>query len=189
MMINHEMYFISFSKYYLPLMLIDLKEYNIECKMNNICMFFFENPRTNIELMSAYFEFFFQEPPDHEISGQILCKTMISYRTDLISEDTVSVDHLLGSFEFLPCVLFTKGMYLKELLLYLPEQKLKYMRELKYYFTKRTEGMCQICCEEDSLLVNIHGNISNLKHEMCEDCLWKLSSSQCPFCRQLLLFP
>lgn len=167
-LLNHEKYKVNYSKFYNPLLLIDVKKYQMKCSLTNSFLFFIENPRTNIELVSGFFEFYFKNNPQDFTLGQVISKTLITY------SDTSKSNH-----EFLPCILFTTGLYLQEILIYLPFQNFSFHRELKYYFTEKIEYQCSICLEEKRC-INLHQN--NYHHCVCTECVLKIDN-QCPVCR------
>lgn len=167
-LLNSHKYKISFTKFYNPLLLIDVKKYQMKCELNNSFLFFIENPRTNIELVSGFFEFYFKNNPQEFTLGQVISKTLITYN-----------DQKPNIFEFMPCILFTTGFYLQEILIYLPFQSFPFHRELHYYFVEKMMYSCAICLEE-KLCINVHQNIYN--HCVCQECILKIESA-CPVCR------
>ena len=178
-LLNYKMFSIPCPKYYLPLILIEVREYNMKCTLNNSIIFFMENPRTNIELISAFFEFYFEELPSSETQGQVSTKSMIVYRK--VDDPTIQDPTL---FEFIPCILFTQGSFIHQILIYLPVQILSYLRELKYMFLPRSLDTCSICLEEKKV-INVHQN--QYSHHCCLSCLLCIEK-KCPICRLPLIF-
>jgi len=171
-LLNTDNYIIDCPKYYHPLLLIDVKEHNIQCKLTNSFWFFIENPRHNIDLVSGFFEFYFKQKPEDYTLGQVISKTMILYNKDKIQ-----------SHDFMPCILFTSGFFLQEILIYLPAQSFSFFRELKYSFFQKQWSSCVICFEEKDC-VNVHENHFN--HCICLPCLLKMNHL-CPICRLAII--
>jgi hypothetical protein len=167
-LLNQDNYKIDCQKYYNPLLLIDVKKYNIKCNLTNTFWFYIENPRHNIDLVSGFFEFYFKNSPDEFTLGQVISKSMILYNKEKTNYH-----------DFMPCILFTSGFYLQEILIYLPIQNFLFFRELKYYFYKKIQTNC-IICYEDKLCINVHDN--HYEHCICMNCLLKLNNT-CPLCR------
>jgi len=181
-MLNDKVYTIEFGKFYTPSLLIDVRKYNIECDMNNKFLFFIENPRVNIQLISGFFDFYFKTTPKTYMLGQVVSKILISYKTlDSIWEAS---DNIRNVVDFMPCVLFTKGLFLQEILIYMPFQRHFYLKELKYYFEPKLKGQCFICMEEEIPLINLHKD--EFYHCVCTKCILKLDD-ECPLCRQSII--
>lgn len=178
-MLNETVFTIDFGRFYTPLLLIDVKDYHIKCDINNKFLFFIENPRVNIQLISGFFDFYFKSKPEDYMMGQVVSKILISYRTlDSVWEAS---DNIRNVVDFMPCVLFTKGLYLQEMLIYMPFQKPNYLKELKYYFLPKETGQCVICMDDKTDLINLHQN--DFKHVVCSECILKIEN-ECPVCRQ-----
>jgi hypothetical protein len=171
-LLNKDKYVVSFSKFYNPLLLIDVKKYNMKCNLTNSFLFFIENPRSNIELVSGFFEFYFKSIPQDFTLGQVISKTLITYS-----------DTLYKSHEFMPCILFTTGLYLQEILIYLPFQNFPFHRQLKVHFIDKIFDKCSICLENKNC-INVHQNKYN--HFICSDCILYIDNT-CPICRLSIL--
>jgi hypothetical protein len=163
------MYEVNFDKIYFPLYLVDLRVLDIRCEISNTFLFFIENPRVNIELVSGFFEFYYNSIPGDETLGQVLSKALITYR---LGEDAVT--------EMSPCVIFTKGLKILELLIYMPTNDLVYIRELQYYFFPKVEAECVICMDDRKDVMDIHQN--NFEHYVCMSCVLRIK--KCPVCRE-----
>jgi len=174
--LNYELYYIDYSKYHLPIFMIDVRPYNIVCESKNTIMFFIENPRTNIELVSGFFEFYFSTTPNTNTHGQVVSKSLITFRTSIRTID--SFDQ--GCYEYTPCILFTKGLCLEEMLIYLPPQELSFLKELRFFCKGFENGSCHLCCFDKKNIVNLHDN--RFDHKCCMDCILKWGDT-CPFCR------
>lgn len=169
-LLNQIKYQIPFVKYYNPLLLIDVRSFNMKCQLTNTFMFFIENPRTNIDLVSGFFEFYFKSNPEDFTLGQVVSKALILYSST--SKDC----------EFMPCILFTSGFLLQEILIYLPSQTFSFHRELYYFFFPQTPFSCMVCLEQ-KLCYNVHND--SFEHMVCRDCLLCINS-QCPLCRKTI---
>jgi hypothetical protein len=75
-LLNHDKFKVNYSKFYNPLLLIDVKKYQMKCNLTNSFLFFIENPRTNIELVSGFFEFYFKTIPQDHTLGQVISKSL-----------------------------------------------------------------------------------------------------------------
>jgi len=180
-MLNGHIFTIDFGKFYTPSLLIDVKAYDIRCDMNNKFLFFIENPRVNIQLISGFFDFYFKSLPEEFMMGQVVSKILISYKTlDSIWEAS---DNLRNVIEFMPCVLFTKGLQLQEILIYMPFQKLLYLREIKCSFLPKTRKQCIICFDDERSTINVHQD--KFDHCVCTSCLLRIDNV-CPLCRQTI---
>ncbi|NDE13756.1 hypothetical protein EBZ80_02385 [bacterium] len=168
-LLNSDKYRVEFQKFYNPILLVDVKKYQMKCEMNNSFLFFIENPRINIDLVSGFFEFYFRIRPQDFTLGQVMSKTLITYNTSRKN----------NPHEFMPCVLFTSGMYLQEILVYLPYQTFAFHRELVYHFVPRIDNQCSVCLEEKQC-INVHDNVFN--HCVCPTCLLRIEP-KCPVCR------
>jgi hypothetical protein len=142
--------------------------YQMKCNLTNSFLFFIENPRTNIELISGFFEFYFKQIPHDYTLGQVISKTLITYNDDISN-----------CYEFMPCILFTNGLYLQEILIYLPFQNFTFHKELKYHFVDKIDYQCSICLENKKC-INLHNN--QFYHCVCKDCILKMDNF-CPVCR------
>lgn len=178
LILNNVMYHIDFDKYYNALFLIDLRKYLIECDIHNTIFFFIRNPRVNIQLISAYFEFYFQRSPESYMLGQVISKTLISYR--ICSSIHISMDT-----DYLPCILFTKGLLLQEILIYMPSEKISYLRELHYYFFPRSLNKCCVCLDIRPDVMNIHQD--RFHHSICSECILRIQPPLCPICRLTII--
>ena len=172
--LNYEWFHIVNVKYYRPLILINVMDHQMQCKKTNSITILMENPRTNIELISAVFYFYFQDWPQSGSMGQVISKCTILYTTDNQQEP-----------ETYPCILFLKGTQLEEILVYLPTRPSDFLRELKYHFFPQREGSCVVCLEDNCSVINVHAN--HFQHEICNDCLMKLKQHQCPICREEII--
>ena len=168
-MLNNDIYRVEFTKVYHPLFLIDLRPLNIHCKMNNFLLFFMENPRVNIDLLSGFFEFYYKTPPMEDSIGQVLSKTLVTYRS--------GDEPIVG--EMTPCVIFTRGLQIVELLVYVPTSEFVFLRELRYHFMEKITDVCAICLEENKGVIDVHQN--GYHHYVCVLCLLKVN--KCPLCR------
>jgi hypothetical protein len=180
-MLNEKVYTIEFYRFHTPLLLIDVKSLDITCDLTNKFLFFIENPRVNIQVVSGFFDFYFKEKPDDYMLGQVVSKILISYRS--IQSIWETSENYQGMIDFFPCVLFTKGLQLQEILIYMPFQKPTYLRELRMHFVPKMQGSCVICFEEGSKMINLHQD--QFHHSVCMNCYMKLDN-QCPMCRQLI---
>lgn len=171
-LLNKDKFRVHYSKFFNPLLLIDVKKYQMKCNMTNSFLFFIENPRSNIELVSGFFEFYFKNVPQDFTLGQVISKTLISYS-----------DTNLNHHEFMPCIIFTTGLYIQEILIYLPFQSFTFHRELKYHFVEKMDFKCSVCLE-DKPCINVHGNQYN--HCVCTDCILKIEDV-CPVCRLTII--
>ena len=167
-LLNDEKYKVPFGKFYNPLLLIDVKALQMKCTMTNTFLFFIEHPRTNMELVSGFLEFYFKSAPDDFTLGQVVSKTMIFYSRFRNSD-----------CEFMPCILFTCGFFLQEILIYLPSQTFPFHRELKYHFLPKHPHKCAVCLESLDCY-NVHQN--HFDHMVCPQCLFRFPP-QCPVCR------
>lgn len=173
-MINFKLYKIRFSKYWHSQYLIDLRSENIECKLNNVCMLFIENPRLNIELISGFFEFYFKTYPSEQTLGQVLTKVVITYKSG--DRDNKA------DTETMPCIIFTKGFQMLEILIYTPSIDITFLKELRISFLPKIDDHCTICLEKKDNIINLHQD--HFKHYVCKDCLIKID--KCPICRLAL---
>lgn len=180
-LLNGRAYHIPFTAFYAPVLLIDMRDETVQCGMQNQFLFYIENPRVNIRLLSGSFDFYFRDPPEEFTLGQIMSKILVSYRSlDSVWELT---DPIRIAHEYMPCVLFTKGFRLEEMLIYMPVQKHVFLRELKYHFFPRIYTTCAVCLEEKYNAVNLHPGKS-YAHHLCLSCVLRLSDPICPLCRQ-----
>jgi len=173
LMINYEMYEIACPMYYLPIVLLDIVEHDIQCQEMNSITMLMKNPRSNMDMISAVFHFYFEggtDDVDRVTPGQVTSRYMIIY--DMDSVDEVVTDYY-------PCVLFLRGKKLCEILFYMPPQALPFRRELLYRFHPRRTDVCPLCLEERPL-INLHKN--DFRHELCLDCVLHIRP-RCPFCR------
>lgn len=169
LMLNYEMFEIPCEKYYLPIVLLDLREYKLVCQEINSMMLFMRNPRTNIDLLTGVFQFFFEKKDVEEsFMGQVQSNLSILYNMDKTKKK-----------EQLPFILFTQGFQLIELLIYFPSfKKQSLLRDIVFCSYPRREGECPICMENRTV-INLHND--NYHHEVCRPCLLRIS--QCPICR------
>jgi len=181
LVLNGVIYAIDFDKYQNSLLLIDLRKYVISCEvLNNTILFFMKNPRINIQLISTSFEFYFEQSPEAFMLGQVVSKSLISYRTHKSIHFNV-----VDNNDYLPCILFTKGLLLEEILIYMPIQKLLYIRELQYSFFNRSIDQCCICLDVRDDVINVHQN--QYHHVICSECLLQIHPPLCPICRQKII--
>lgn len=171
LMINYKLYKIKFLKYWHSQYLIDLRPENIECRINNVCMLFIENPRINIELISGFFEFYFRSVPMDHTLGQVLTKILITYKNGNSENKSET--------EMMPCIIFTRGLRILEILIYTPAANFTFLKELKIHFLPKIENYCLICYDKKENIINLHKN--NYNHFVCKDCL--LQIDKCPICR------
>jgi len=169
--LNYEWFHITNVKYYVAVILLNVRDKELQCTKTNSITILMENPRTNIDLLSAVFYFFFHEWPQEDTLGQVISKCTVFYH----SENKEFVDTY-------PCILFLKGSILEEILIYLPERPQEFLREIKYLNYPRRTSLCVVCLEENITVVNVHDN--HFSHEMCMKCILQLKQLQCPICRE-----
>jgi hypothetical protein len=170
LMLNYEMVEIPCEKYYLPIMMIDLRPYKLICQDVNSLMILIRNPRVNIDLMSSIFSFFFDhEDIEDSFYGEVQSDLSVIYNLENKMKETKTQ----------PFILFTEGYKLIELLIYFPNSKKQsFLKEIAYKQNESREGECPVCMEQHSL-VNLHNN--EFQHELCWNCLFKVN--KCPLCR------
>ena len=169
-MLNYVMHEIMCPQYYLPIILINLRPLNMVCETVNSLTMLIKEPRINIDLISSVFRFYFPTPPeDTTYHGQVRSQYVIVYHLDEPWESTD--EH--------PCILFFEGMTLVEILVYIPFQNQRFLKQIQYYFHPKRKGSCLVCLEDDVVLVNLHQN--QYHHEVCSNCIFKVD--QCPLCR------
>lgn len=169
-MLNYVMHEIECPKYYLPVVLIDLRPFHMMCEKVNSMTMLMREPRTNMDLISSVFQFYFGYQPEEASHGQVRSHHVIIYHLEKPWE--TADEH--------PCILFLEGMRLVEILIYIPFQNQRLLAQIEYYFHPKRRGSCLVCREEDVILINLHQN--QYRHEVCSGCLWKIQ--HCPLCRQ-----
>jgi len=175
-LLNDKKFKVPFCKFYHPLLLIDVKPFQMLCNSRNSFLFFIENPRTNIDLVSGYFEFYFRSPPEDFTLGQVVNQSVILYSTMNSSPDS----------ECMPCILFTMGYLLQEILIYLPTFSFPFHRELLYhFFPLHSSEQCVVCFEEVACY-NVHEYKSEYRHMICHECVLRIKS-ECPLCRLCII--
>ena len=135
----------------------------------NSFLLFCQNPRTNIDSIIAFVEFYFPKKPDEESIGEITSNAFINYYLFSVYPN---------NFHFCPIKLKTKGQTIIEISLTLPQSEKIYVRELVYSFYPKNTGECPICYEKKSNMITIH-----FSHLFCLDCLMKIPPSS-PICRE-----
>lgn len=171
--LNYEWFHLTTVKYYTPVLLINVKEKQLQCLRTNSITILMENPRTNIELISAVFYFYFHDWPQSQNLGQVISKCTIFN----------CIDDKKNTEQY-PCILFLKGSVLEEILIYLPTRPTSFLREIKYKknYHQREDGMCVICLDENTTVINVHEN-NEFNHELCMKCILQLKQFLCPLCR------
>jgi hypothetical protein len=129
----------------------------------------------NIELVSGFFEFYYTTIPSEDTLGQVLSKALITYKL----ED----EHSPAVTDMTPCIIFTKGLKILELLIYMPTNELSYVKELLYYFVPKLQAECVICLDDKTNIINLHNDV--YKHYVCVSCVLKIT--RCPICRKDIL--
>jgi len=172
-MLNYVMHEIECPKYYLPVILIDLRPFHMICEKTNAFTLLLHEPRTNIDLLSSVFRFYFEEDSlADRFHGQVRSNYSIIHNIEKPWESRNENQH--------PCILFLEGTNLVEIMLYVPYQNRRYLVEIQYYFHPKRRGSCSLCFEEDAILINLHQN--HYYHEVCTDCVFQIHNL-CPLCR------
>lgn len=170
-LLNSHWYRVSVSKYYHPVLLLDMRSFRIQCQMTNRIQIKADNPRTNISYLSAVFQFFFHDWPSQSYMGQVVSRYSVMY----CDKNVMDVDQF-------PCILFLSSLQLDEILMYLPPRPMMFLKEIRLRNIALLKGFCVICLEQNTDVVNVHQD--NYHHEMCKDCLLQYPNSQCPICRR-----
>lgn len=168
-MLNYVMYEVKCTKYYLPLIYVDLRALELVCDRVNTITILMMHPRINMDMISSQFRFYFTDE-NNDRYGQVHSQCMIVYHMNEPSK-----------IDKLPCLLYLEGMRVRAILIFLPYPETDVMKELCYHKHRRRKGCCPICFEERSL-VNLHND--DFFHEVCFPCLFKIH--QCPLCRLAL---
>lgn len=143
---------------------------NYKCAINyNSLLLYCPNPRTNIDSVIAFVEFYFPTKPDNQSIGEISAKAFINYYIFSMNQN---------NFHFCPLKLKTTGQNITQICLTLPQSEKIYLRELVYSLYPKTTDECPICYEKKSNIITIH-----YSHAFCFDCLMKIPPS-CPVCRE-----
>jgi len=170
LMINFDFYCIPLPTYYLPILVVECEPFNIRLVMLNHIIMFMNHPRTNIDSLSACFEFYFMENPStsQELSGQVISRCMVNYTTRV--------------YDYIPCILYTRGFLLTQILIYLPIRKTIFLRELLFSTYPVLTGSCTTCMEDGIKIINVHRD-RNYVHGLCKECLLRVGQ-RCPVCRE-----
>lgn len=170
-MLNYVMYEVPCTKYYLPLIHIDVRSLDLMCEAVNSITILMMRPRINMDMISSQFRFYFTTIRGEETSyGQVHSQCMIIYNMN----EPSNIDHH-------PCILHLEGKRMLEILLYVPYPEINIMKEISYRLHRRRVGSCPICYEETTL-INLHED--DFHHEVCSVCLLKID--YCPLCREQL---
>ena len=165
--LNHTFDRIEYKSFYKSEIILNV-EY--PCSINyNSLLLYCSNPRTNIDSIIAFVEFYFPTKPDEQSVGEITAKAFINYYIFSINQN---------NFHFCPIKLKTKGQNITEICLTLPQSEKLYLRELVYSLYPKTTDECPICYENKPNIITIH-----YSHAFCFDCLMKIPPS-CPVCRE-----
>lgn len=147
-------------------------EVSYPCMLNyNSFLLFCQSPRTNIDSIIAFVEFYFPRKPEEDSVGEIASSAFINYYIFSMNRN---------NFHFCPIKLKTKGQNIVQIALTLPQSEKIYLRELVYSFHKKYTDECPICYETKSNMITIH-----FSHSFCFDCLMKIPPF-CPICREKL---
>ena len=158
---------IDYKKFYKSEIMLEV---NYPCLTTyNSFLLFCQNPRTNIDSIIAFIEFYFPKKPEDDSVGEITSNAFINYYILSIYKN---------NFHFCPIKLKTKGQNIVQINLTLPQSEKIYLRELLYSFSTKFTAECPICYETKSNMITIH-----FSHSFCLDCLLKISPF-CPICRQ-----
>lgn len=168
-MLNYEMFEIPCHKYYLPIVLLDVREHKLVCQEVNSLLILMRNPRPNIDLVSEKIQFYFETENGDSSLGQVESNITFFYNIDNPKQKTKE-----------KCMFFFEGFHLTEILFYFPYiPHQRFLMDIRFFNHEKRDGKCRICFEETTL-VNLHNNM--FRHEVCKNCLYRIS--QCPFCRK-----
>jgi len=158
---------IDYKSYYKSEITINV---NYPCLIHyNSFLFFCQNPRTNIDSIIAFVEFYFPKEPEEESLGEISSNAFVNYYFLSMNRN---------NFHFCPIRLKTRGKNIVQVRLTLPQSGKLYLRELVYSFYEKSTNECPICYENKNNIITIH-----FSHFFCFDCLMKIGPL-CPICRQ-----
>lgn len=166
-MFNNNFDRIEYKTFYKSEMVLNV-DYQCSTSYNSLLVYC-SNPRTNIDSIIAFVEFYFPTKPEEQSLGEISANALINYYIFSINKN---------NFHFCPVKLKTTGQRITQICLTLPQSEKLYLRELVYSLYPKREGECPICYETKSNMVTIHSS-----HAFCFDCLMKISTS-CPICRE-----
>lgn len=173
LMLNCQWHCLFVSRYYHPIIRLDVRDLHLVCEQKNYITISLERPRSNIDQVSSVFQFFFHEfPPTAQHLGEVISKCHCHFNTENTKYS-----------ESLPCILFLRGNELVEILFYLPPRPTLFLRELMFRTSQTILGECVICLETKPNLIPCHeGHFE--KHVVCLACLLLLTELRCPLCRQ-----
>lgn len=194
---NNQWEFLPLCRYFLPVIRIDCRDIHFKCKQTNAVRMIIQNPRVNIDLLYAMYEFYFETwPVTPSKMGQVSFPLQCMYT---INSDN-PVFHNLNGMDMGDCVqrrsnaempvhgtmtLFEDRV--QEIFIPVPTLCSALQREIVFYHRPRRRGECIICSETDVDLYNVHS-----VHEFCMSCLLQIvpidtmfpNTIPCPLCRK-----
>jgi hypothetical protein len=85
-------------------------------------------------------------------------------------------------YDYIPCIMYTRGFFLTQILIYLPMRKTIFLRELLFLTYPIIRGACIACLEDEIDIINVHRD-QDYVHGLCKGCLLKVGP-RCPVCRE-----
>lgn len=200
---NQQWEFLPACRYFLPVIRIDCRHIRFKCKETNTVRMIIQNPRTNIDLLYAMYEFYFETwPVAPGKMGQVIFPLQCMYT---IHSDTPIFHNLQGT-DMGDCranvptgsipVHGTMTLYedeIHEIVIPVPTLCNALHREILFSQRPRRRGDCLICSETDVDIYNVHASPDHeYAHEFCMTCLLQIVPTEtsfprsipCPLCRK-----
>jgi hypothetical protein len=203
---NHQWEFLPLCRYFLPVIRIDCRNIPFKCKETNTVRMIIQNPRVNIDLLYAMYEFYFESwPVTPGKMGQVLFPLQCMYTIHTNNP----VFHNLNNVDMGDCprrfpageipIHGTMTLYedqVQEIFIPVPTLCNTLQREIVLSHKPRRRGECVICSETEVEIYNVHST-SEYAHEFCMPCLLQIVPVDtifprivpCPLCRQNIVSP
>lgn len=195
---NNRWEFLYATNYYRPTVELDCRAFGFRCRENNDMRLIIHCPRTNIDLLYASFEFYFEVWPIPQGKlGQVSfpLQYLYSFQSDDPTFDcapTGTSDGMShGTIDLFEGRILTISIPLQTL-------PTKLSRHIRWHARPSRRDYCALCTENDVPVIRLHGSESPdsegcTPHEACLPCILALCPSPhddrllpCPFCRKTL---
>lgn len=200
--LNERLEFIHIVHYFLPQIRIDCSSLDLRCHEHNTIRILLYNPRTNIDIVYAVYEFYFEAwPPEASGRGQVTFPIQCIYSIHSVSPlfhrlrscDLHGVRSHTSWMDSLPIegIMNLTEDRIEDILLPVPTWPTRINREIILRNRPSHRGDCLLCTDADRVLYNAHAEIegvdtletmeshpTSLPHAFCMPCLIQIRASK-----------
>lgn len=200
--LNQHLECIQIIHYFLPQIRIDCTSSDLRCREHNTIRILLYNPRINIDIVYAVYEFYFEAwPPETATRGQVTFPIQCVYSIHSVSPlfhrlrscDLQGVRSSTSWLDSLPVegIMNLTEDRIEDILLPVPTWPARINREIILRNRPSHRGECILCTDTNQLLYNAHADLETVDtrdtRDKIENTKGSTSSPPHAFCMQCLI--